>query len=156
MKRKNSIVRETQPTATRRRHLKILKNEQGDIYFEFLICMILFVVIISVTLQVVSAVQLKFWLDRKTAAIVRHVQIRGEVDQIAEQMISEIEERLEGNVTIEWDAQFITGTWKVQLGDQVRLSVIGETILFSIGKSDVVKISLMSEMVGTCERYWKT
>lgn len=156
MMHKKSVSTEVQPVFKRQRYPDVLMNERGDVYFEFLICMVLFIMLLSATLQVISAIQLKFWLDRKTAAIVRHVQIRGEIDHAADGMISEIEERLGESVVVEWEAQFITGTRKVQLGDQVRLRVYGEKTLFSFGKAEVVKIRLESEMVGTCERYWKT
>ena len=105
-----------------------LKNNRGDIYFEFLICMILFIFVLSLCIQLTTSVQLKFWLDRQTAAIVRHVQISGEVDAAADEMISGIRDRLGdsvSNVNIEWDTSFITGTNKIQLGNQVRLIVLG-------------------------------
>ena len=132
-----------------------VSNERGDIYFEFLICMILFIIILSLSIQIIASVQLKFWLDRQTAAIVRHVQISGEIDDSADLMISEIEDRLNGMVSIEWDTPIITGTRRIQLGDQVRLSVQGEISLFRLGNSDILKVDISSEMVGTCERYWK-
>ncbi|MGI6039118.1 MAG: DUF4320 family protein [Clostridiales bacterium] len=135
-----------------------LKNNRGDIYFEFLICMILFIFVLSLCIQLTTSVQLKFWLDRQTAAIVRHVQISGEVDAAADEMISGIRDRLGdsvSNVNIEWDTSFITGTNKIQLGNQVRLIVRGELSLFRLGKSEIIKVDISSEMAGTCERYWK-
>ena len=135
-----------------------LKNNRGDIYFEFLIGLFLFIFVLSLCIQLTTSVQLKFWLDRQTAAIVRHVQISGEVDAAADEMISGIRDRLGdsvSNVNIEWDTSFITGTNKIQLGNQVRLIVRGELSLFRLGKSEIIKVDISSEMAGTCERYWK-
>lgn len=155
MKRKDCIKYIIRAVALRLRCLKIPQSCQGDIYLEFLVCMVLFIMLLSVSLQIISAIQLKFWLDRRTATIVRHVQICGEIDGTAEEMVSEIEGRLGGDPVIEWEARFISGTRKIQLGDRVRLHVIGEKALLSFGKKEIIKISLESEMVGTCERYWK-
>lgn len=134
---------------------KSFGNQRGDIYFEFLICMILFIAILSLCLQIVASVQLKFWLERQIASIVRHVQICGEIDTTAEKMVSEIESRLGDKVRVEWDAMFIAGTRRIQLGNRVHLKVSGEIPLFRLAGSDILKVEISSEMAGTCERYWK-
>jgi len=133
---------------------KALANKRGDVYFEYLICLFLFLAALSLTIQVLSAVRLKLWLDGRTSAAVRSVQINGEITDGAEAVIEEIKNRLGSDITVEWDTHFIAGTRKVQLGDMIRLRVSANTTLFKIGAEEV-RISISSEAVGTSEVYWK-
>lgn len=123
-------------------------------YFEYLICLFLFIAALSLTIQILSAVQLKFWLDGRASAAVRNVQINGEITESAEAVIEEIKGRLGDDITIEWDTRFIAGTRRIQLGDMVCLRISAETTLFKIGAEEV-EISISSEAVGTSEIYWK-
>jgi len=134
---------------------KTLLNKRGDVYFEYLICLFLFIASLSLTIQVLSAVQLKFWLDGRASAAVRNVQINGEITESTVAVIEEIKDRLGDDIVIEWDTRFIAGTTRIQLGDLIRLRITAETTLFKIGEKEV-EISISSEAVGTSEIYWKT
>lgn len=139
-------------TAARGR--KTLTDECGDMYFEYLICLFLFIAALWLTIQVLSAVRLKFWLDGRTTAIIRNVQINGEITDTAEAILEEVTDRLGDETFVEWDAPFIPGTGKIQLGDSIRLRISSKIVLFRIGAREM-KITISSETVGTSEIYWK-
>jgi hypothetical protein len=134
---------------------KSIKHERGDIYFEYLICLFIFIAVLSISLQVVSAVQLKFWLDGRTAAILREVQITGEISESTDALIGEVAAKLGESTAVEWDARFIGAARKIQLGEPIRLQITGETVLFSFGRTGGVTITISSEAVGTSAIYWK-
>lgn len=133
-----------------------LREERGDVYFEFLICLIIFVAFLSLSLQIFSAVKLKLWLDERTYAIMRNVQINGEITDNVDIMLEQTALRLGEPCVVEWTAEYFENTRKIQLGKTIRLKITGETLLFRLGKSAGVNVIISSEVVGTSEIYWKT
>lgn len=132
------------------------RSERGDLYLEFLVCLILFVACLSFTLQLYSAVRTKLWLDQKAEIVARSVAINGAVTEHAEALLSEITEKLGPDTTVVWETTFWEDTRKIQLGELFELRITGKVPLFQLGHTEPVTVSISTEVAGTSEIYWKS
>lgn len=134
--------------------MKKLKEQRGDFSikgaFILLIVSILLVLSVSV-LGVVSRVSV---LHSMADSLVRYVSIRGVVDSAVDAEINRLEASSGLDCGVVIDGDYITGTKKIQYGDQITVTV-KYTERFGVGGIVSVPIELQSRSEGRSEQYWK-
>ncbi|QAA32746.1 DUF4320 family protein [Clostridium manihotivorum] len=133
---------------------KILKCKRGEGYIDTVVIVISAMLVIAFAVKVFPVFTAKSQLNSYTNEILREAEISGRIgNEVAERNLK-LKEQTGIDPKIVWEADYISGTNKVQLNDDITVTVTKTLDIgfFSFGS---FPIELTSKATGRSEVYWK-
>lgn len=134
--------------------IKLLKDKNGEGYIDTVVIVIAAMLVIALVVKVFPVFIAKNQLNTYASEIVRTAEISGRIGSETSSKAKELNEQAGITPTITWQANYISGTNKVQLNDQMTVTVVKTVDIgfFSFGS---FPIELESKATGRSEVYWK-
>lgn len=131
---------------------KLIKNEKGSAYIEFLVSFYLIIVVIAFGISVLSIFSIKSNLDTCADTLIKVAETAGNTD--LDLTVQKLQETTGRDFTVSWDnTEYISGTNNVQLGDVIFLTLTDE---FEIGVGKWTEsVTIHSRREGMSEKYYK-
>lgn len=133
---------------------RLLKCKRGEGYIDTVVIVISAMLVIAFAVKIFPVFVAKNQLNNYANEIIRTAEISGTIGTEVKVKAEELKEQTGINPSISWNANFINGTNKVQLNDEMTVTVsITEDIgFFSFGS---FPIELKAKATGRSEVYWK-
>ena len=133
---------------------KVLKDNRGEAYIGHIIGIILSLVVVVFALTYYPVFTLKYELGKFASEVMREAEITGEVGTSVNNKINELKRTLVDVDSVKWDTKYISGTNKVNLNEQIKVTVSKkiDTGFFIFGKNE---ITISATEVGSSEVYFK-
>lgn len=134
--------------------IKLLKDKNGEGYIDTVVIVIAAMLVIALVVKVFPVFIAKNQLNTYASEVVRTAEISGRIGSETSSKAKELNEQAGITPTITWQANYISGTNKVQLNDQMTVTVVKTVDIgfFSFGS---FPIELESKATGRSEVYWK-
>ena len=134
--------------------IKLLKDKNGEGYIDTVVIVIAAMLVIALVVKVFPVFIAKNQLNTYASEVVRTAEISGRIGIETSSKTKELNEQAGITPTITWQANYISGTNKVQLNDQMTVTVVKTVDIgfFSFGS---FPIELESKATGRSEVYWK-
>lgn len=134
--------------------IKILKEKKGEGYIDTVVIVISAMLIIAFAVKVFPVFVVKNQLDTYANEVMRTAEISGRVGTEVSVKAESLKEQIGINPTILWQANYISGTNKVQLNDEITVIATKNVDIgfFSFGS---FPIELKAKATGRSEVYWK-
>ncbi|OSA94597.1 UNVERIFIED_ORG: hypothetical protein B2H93_08035 [Clostridium botulinum] len=134
--------------------IKLLKEKKGEGYIDTVVIVIAAIMVISFAVKVFPIFVVKNQLNNYANEVMRTAEISGGIGTEVSVKEESLKEQTGINPTISWQADYISGTNKVQLNDEITV-IVTKTVdigFFSFGS---FPIELKSKATGRSEVYWK-
>lgn len=134
--------------------IKLLKDKNGEGYIDTVVIVIAAMLVIALVVKVFPVFIAKNQLNTYASEVVRTAEISGRIGSETSSKTKELNEQAGITPTITWQANYISGTNKVQLNDEMTVTVVKTVDIgfFSFGS---FPIELESKATGRSEVYWK-
>ena len=133
---------------------KFLNDKKGEGYIDGVVVVLIAVLGIAFALNVYPVFVAKSNLNQFASEVIREAEISGQVGSSVNERIEKLEKELIKVDTIDWDADFIQGTKKVQLDGSIELEVT-KTVDIGFFEFGSFPVTLVAKDSGFSERYWK-
>lgn len=134
--------------------IKLLKEKKGEGYIDTVVIVIAAIMVISFAVKVFPIFVVKNQLNNYANEVMRTAEISGVIGTEVSVKEESLKEQTGINPIISWQADYISGTNKVQLNDEITV-IVTKTVdigFFSFGS---FPIELKSKATGRSEVYWK-
>lgn len=134
--------------------IKILKEKSGEGYIDTVVIVIAAMLVITFAIKVFPVFVAKNQLNTYANEVMRTAEISGRVGIEVSVKAESLKEQTGITPVISWQANYISGTNKVQLNDEMTVTV-SKTVdigFFSFGS---FPIELKAKATGRSEVYWK-
>lgn len=133
---------------------KLLKCKRGEGYIDTVVIVIATMLVIAFAVKVFPVFIAKNQLNNYANEIIRAAEISGKVDTEINVKAEELKKQTGINPIISWKANYISGTNKVQISDEITVTVSSTVDIgfFSFGS---FPIELNARATGRSEVYWK-
>lgn len=133
---------------------KLLKCKRGEGYIDTVIIVIATMLVIAFVVKVFPVFIAKNQLNNYANEIIRTAEISGRVGAEVNAKAEELKEQTGINHMISWKSNYINGTNKIQLNDEITVTVSSTVDIgfFSFGS---FPIELNAKATGRSEVYWK-
>ena len=134
--------------------IKLLKDKNGEGYIDTVVIVIAAMLVIALVVKVFPVFIAKNQLNTYASEVVRTAEISGRIGSETSSKTKELNDQAGITPIITWQANYISGTNKVQLNDQMTVTVVKTVDIgfFSFGS---FPIELESKATGRSEVYWK-
>jgi hypothetical protein len=134
--------------------IKLLKDKNGEGYIDTVVIVIAAMLVIALVIKVFPVFIAKNQLNTYASEVVRTAEISGRIGSETSSKTKELNDQSGITPIITWQANYISGTNKVQLNDQMTVTVVKTVDIgfFSFGS---FPIELESKATGRSEVYWK-
>lgn len=134
--------------------LKTLKDRKGEGYIDAVIVVLIAVLGIAFALNVYPVFVAKSNLNQFASEVIREAEISGQIGSSVNERIDKLEQELIKVDTLDWNADFIQGTKKIQLDGSIEIEVT-KTVDIGFFEFGSFPITLTSKDSGFSEVYWK-
>lgn len=133
---------------------KILKSKSGEGYIDTIVIVLATMFVIALAVRVFPVFIAKNQLNTYANEIMRTAEISGIIGTETNARAYELKEQIGIEPSISWEANYIGGTKKIQLNDEITVTVkqVVDIGFFSFGS---FPIELTSKATGRSEVYWK-
>lgn len=133
---------------------KILKSKSGEGYIDTIVIVLAAMFVIALAVKVFPVFIAKNQLNTYANEIMRTAEISGIIGTETNARAYELKEQIGIEPSISWEANYIGGTKKIQLNDEITVTVkqVVDMGFFSFGS---FPIELTSKATGRSEVYWK-
>ncbi|OOP72833.1 DUF4320 family protein [Clostridium beijerinckii] len=134
--------------------MRLLKEKKGEGYVDTVVIVLAAMLVIAFAVKLFPVFVAKNQLNTYATEIMRTAEITGRVGTEVSVKAESLNEQTGINPKIIWQADYISGTNKVQLNDEITVNV-SRTVdigFFSFGS---FPIELNSKATGRSEVYWK-
>lgn len=133
---------------------RLLKCKRGEGYIDTVVIVIASMLVIAFVVKVFPVFIAKNQLNNYANEIIRTAEISGRVGAEVNAKAEELKEQTGINPMISWKSNYISGTNKVQLNDEISVTVSSTVDIgfFSFGS---FPIELNVKATGRSEVYWK-
>lgn len=133
---------------------KILKSKSGEGYIDTIVIVLAAMFVIALAVKVFPVFIAKNQLNTYANEIMRTAEISGTIGNETNTRAYELKEQMGIEPSISWEASYIGGTKKIQLNDEITVTVkqVVDIGFFSFGS---FPIELTSKATGRSEVYWK-
>lgn len=133
---------------------KLLKSKRGEGYMDTVVIVIAVMFVIAFAVKVFPVFIAKNQLNNYANEIIRTAEISGRVGTEVNTKTNELNEQTGIKPLTSWKANYISGTNKVQLNDEMTVTVSSTVDIgfFSFGS---FPIELKAKATGRSEVYWK-
>jgi len=134
--------------------IKLLKDKNGEGCIDTVVIVIAAMLVIALVVKVFPVFIAKNQLNTYASEVVRTAEISGRIGSETSSKTKELNEQAGITPTITWQVNYISGTNKVQLNDEMTVTVVKTVDIgfFSFGS---FPIELESKATGRSEVYWK-
>lgn len=134
--------------------IKLLKDKNGEGYIDTVVIVMAAMLVIALVVKVFPVFIAKNQLNTYASEVVRTAEISGRIGSETSSKTKELNDQAGITPIITWQANYISGTNKVQLNDQMTVTVVKTVDIgfFSFGS---FPIELESKATGRSEVYWK-
>lgn len=134
--------------------IKLLKEKRGEGYIDTVVIVISAMLVIAFAVKVFPVFVAKNQLNTYANEVMRTAEISGRVGTELSIKTENLKEQTGISPAISWQANYISGTNKVQLNDEITVTVTKTVDIgfFSFGS---FPIELKSKATGRSEVYWK-
>jgi hypothetical protein len=132
----------------------IIKSKRGEGYIDTVVIVISAILVIALAVKIFPVFIVKNQLNTFANELCREAQITGRIGTEVIKKAEDLREQTGLNPVISWEAAYISGTNKIQLNNEMTVTVT-ETVdigFFSFGS---FPIELTSKAKGRSEVYWK-
>lgn len=132
----------------------IIKSKRGEGYIDTVVIVLSAMFIIALAVKVLPIFIVKNQLNTYADEILRTAEISGRISSEVNKKSIELNKQTGIQPSISWQVQYMTGTNKVQLNNEITVIVKYKTDIgfFSFGE---FPIELSSKATGRSEVYWK-
>ena len=130
--------------------LRILRNKRGEGYIDVAVLVLCAMLVIALAVQVLPAYIQKQQLDTFATELIREAEIAGQVGSETDRREQYLREKTGLVPTVTWSK-----TGKIQLNEEITVTVTYQTNLGLFGGFGSFPITLRSDAAGKSEVYWK-
>ena len=134
-----------------RKLIQQFKSQKGAAYIDTSVLVIVIIIVIALGVRVYPAIVAKQQLNTFATELKRQVEIVGHTD--VNDRVAELKEQTKLDPAVSYEAVFISGTHRIQLGDSFSVS-LSATVNIGFGPFGSVPIPLHSKATGRSEVYW--
>jgi hypothetical protein len=133
---------------------RLLKCKRGEGYIDTVVIIISAMIVIAFAVKVFPVFIIKNQLNNYANEIIRTAEISGRIGIEVNTKAEELKEQTDINPIISWKTNYISGTNKIQLNDEITVTVSSTVDIgfFSFGS---FPIELNAKATGRSEAYWK-
>lgn len=134
--------------------MRLLKEKKGEGYVDTVVIVLAAMLVIAFAVKLFPVFVAKNQLNTYATEIMRTAEITGRVGTEVSVKAESLNEQTGISPKVTWQADYISGTNKVQLNDEITVTV-SKTVdigFFSFGS---FPIELNSKATGRSEVYWK-
>lgn len=133
---------------------RLLRCKRGEGYIDTVVIVIATMLVIAFVVKVIPVFIAKNQLNNYASEIIRTAEISGRVGTEVNAKVEKLKEQTGINPMLSWKSNYISGTNKVQLNDEITVTVssTADIRFFSFGS---FPIELESKATGRSEVYWK-
>lgn len=134
--------------------ITILKSKRGEGYIDTVVIVIAAMLMIALVVKVFPVFVVKHQLNAFANEICRVAEISGRTGSEVNVAINNLKESTGLDPSISWSVRYISGTNRVQLGNEITVTLTQEVDIgfFTFGS---FSITLTSKATGKSEVYWK-
>ncbi len=134
--------------------IKILKSKRGEGYIDTVVIVMVAMLVIAFTVRIFPIFLAKNQLNIFANELCREAELSGRIGAEVTLAIQRLEDDTGLKPTIAWTARYISGTNRIQLGNEFTVTVSQEVDIgfFTFGS---FPINLTSKASGKSEVYWK-
>ncbi|MDK2798954.1 MAG: hypothetical protein PWQ70_573 [Clostridiales bacterium] len=131
-----------------------IKSKRGEGYIDTVVIVIAAMLVIALAVKVFPVFVVKHQLNTFANEICRVAEISGRTGSEMNTAINDLKESTGLDPSISWSAKYISGTNRVQLGNEITVTLTQEVDIgfFTFGS---FPITLTSKAIGKSEVYWK-
>jgi hypothetical protein len=133
---------------------RLLKCKRGEGYIDTVVIIISAMLVIAFAVKVFPVFIIKNQLNNYANEIIRTAEISGRVGTEVNTKAEELKEQTDINPIISWKANYISGTNKIQLNDEITVTV-SSTVDIGFFSFASFPIELNAKATGRSEVYWK-
>ncbi len=136
-----------------------LKDKHGEGYIDVLIQFAIIMSLIFCFVSLWKPYIYKQNMDYMAKTLIRSVEANGKIDSETSALASELKATMGINPNIKWEADFISGTNKIQLRKKFKL-LVTDTLTIKLfeptfGNPIQIQIPIKKEFIGISQVYWK-
>lgn len=134
--------------------ITIIKSKRGEGYIDTVVIVIAAMLVIALAVKVFPVFVVKHQLNAFANEICRVAEISGRTGSEVNAAINNLKESTGLDPSISWSGRYISGTNRVQLGNEITVTLTQEVDIgfFTFGS---FSITLTSKATGKSEVYWK-
>lgn len=137
-----------------RRIIKNISNDNGSIYVEFLVGILLLMIVLALAVSILSVFSIKNKLDNANELLMQQAEMTGSTDLSVE--IANLKTKTGLDFTVSFDGtEYMPGSSsKVQLGEEIHITL---SFVQNIGAGDLVRvpITVKSSFMRLSQHYHK-
>lgn len=133
---------------------RLLKCKRGEGYIDTVVIVIAAMLVIAFVVKVFPVFIAKNQLNNYANEIIRTAEISGRIGIEVNAKAEQLKEQTDINPMLSWKSNYISGTNRVQLNDEISVTVSSTVDIgfFSFGS---FPIELNAKATGRSEVYWK-
>lgn len=137
-----------------RRIIKNISNDNGSIYVEFLVGILLLMIVLALAVSILSVFSIKNKLDNANELLMQQAEMTGSTDLSVE--IANLKTKTGLDFTVSFDGtEYMPGSSsKVQLGEEIHITL---SFVQNVGAGDLVRvpITVKSSFMRLSQHYHK-
>lgn len=133
----------------------LLKSKGGEGYTDVIVIILSAMLVIALAVKVLPVFIVKYQLDSFANELCRTAEIAGCTTSETTSRAQELKEETGLNPQIAWTASYISGTSKVQLNDNITVTLKETENIGLFGSFGSFPIELTAKATGRSEVYWK-
>lgn len=134
--------------------IKLLKDKSGEGYIDTVVIVIAAMLVVAFAVKLFPVFIVKNQLNSYANEIMRTAEISGRIGTEVSVKAEDLKDKTKINPAISWQANYINGTNKVQLNEEITVTVI-KTVDIGFFTFGSFPIELKSKALGRSEVYWK-
>lgn len=132
-----------------------VRANRGEGYIDIAILLLVVFLVLATVIKIYPVFVAKFNLNTFAEELLRVAEITGEIGTQTSQKEKLLEEQLSMKPEITWNAKYIIGTKRVQLNDEINVTLTMVVNIGLFGDFGSIPIELTSKATGRSEVYWK-
>jgi len=132
----------------------IIESIRGEGYIDTIVIVISAMLVIALAVKIFPVFIVKNQLNTVANELCREAQITGRIGNEVSKKAQDLTEQTGLNPDISWDAAYISGTNKIQLNNEMTVTVI-QTVDIGFFNFGSFPVELTSKAKGRSEVYWK-
>lgn len=111
--------------------MKNIKYKKGEMYISTCISLLIIIITLVFLFSCFSLISEKITLDRISNSICEYVSVRGEINDDTQEYINELKNKTNMDFNCSFECEYIQGTSKIQLGNNITCNLVYSTSIFN-------------------------
>lgn len=134
---------------------RIIKSRKGEGYLDVILVVLSAMLVIALIIKVFPVFIAKHRMDTFASELCRTAEISGQVGHHTSAREAELVEQTGVKPTISWTADYVYGTKKIQLNENITVELRYTVDIGLFGSFGSFPIELSARATGRSEVYWK-